>query len=235
MKKIKPEEFTETLKRFCGEALQSVVLYGSAAAGDYTARGSDFNLLIVMEELPPAVLRRLAGPVRTWERAGNPPPLLFTKKRLMEASDVFPVELLDMRDSRRVLYGEDMIAGIVPARANLRLQAERELRSALIQLQRNYLISCDSFRHLAGLMTGSLSGVLCLFRAVLRLYEETVPPGKMDALGKLNGHIPLDPALFRSIQALKTGEIKARKADVEVLFEKYVRSIESVVDAVDKM
>ena len=235
MKKIRPEEFTVTLKRFCGEALQSVVLYGSAAAGDYTAKGSDFNLLIVMEELPPAVLRRLAGPVRAWERAGNPPPLLFTKKRLMEASDVFPVELLDMRDARRVLYGEDVIDGIVPDRANLRLQAERELRSVLIQLRRNYLAVCGRPRSLAALMTGSLSGVLSLFRAALRLYEDPVPVEKMQALEKLHAHIPVGVAAIRSIQALKTGVLKAGKADVESLFEEYMRSIEAVVDAVDKM
>jgi predicted nucleotidyltransferase len=235
MKKISPEQFTETLRSLCGEALQSVVLYGSAAAGDYAAKGSDYNLLIVLEDLPPKVLRSLAKPVGAWERAGNPPPLLFTKRRLTEAADVFPVELLDMRDARRVLFGEDVIAGIVPDRSNLRLQAERELRSALIQLRRNYLISCDSSRHLAGLLTGSLSGVLSLFRAVLRLYEETVSPGKMEALKKLNGHIPVGLETFELIQSLKTGKIKAGKADVEFLFETYVRSIEAVVDAVDKI
>ena len=32
---MKPEQFTEKLKTVCGENLQSVILYGSAATGDY--------------------------------------------------------------------------------------------------------------------------------------------------------------------------------------------------------
>jgi len=43
--------YTEALKRHFGERLVSVVLYGSAARGDYTAT-SDIDLLIIAEGLP---------------------------------------------------------------------------------------------------------------------------------------------------------------------------------------
>lgn len=235
MKKISPEEFTEKLKTACGDNLQAVVLYGSAAAGDYAAKGSDYNLLVVLNDLSPAVLRNLAKPVAAWERAGNPVPLLFTRQRLSEAADIFPIELLDMRDAREVLFGEDVIAGIHPDTKNLRLQVERELSSALIQLRRNYLSVCDSPRRLAALLAGSLSGVLTLFRAALRLYENSVPAEKFQALEKLNGHIPVEPGAFRQIQALKTGTVKIKKVDAGRLFEEYMKSIEAVVDAVDRI
>jgi predicted nucleotidyltransferase len=235
MKKISPEEFTEKLKTACGDNLQAVVLYGSAAAGDYAAKGSDYNLLVVLNDLSPAVLRNLAKPVAVWERAGNPVPLLFTRQRLSEAADIFPIELLDMRDARKVLFGEDVIAGIHPDTTNLRLQVERELSSALIQLRRHYLSACDSPRRLAALLAGSLSGVLTLFRAALRLYENSVPVEKFQALEKLNGHIPVEPGAFRQIQALKTGTVKIKKVDAGRLFEEYMKSIEAVVDAVDRI
>ena len=235
MKKINPEQFTEQLKTICGANLQSVMLYGSAAAGDYAAKGSDYNLLIVLKGLHSAALRELARPVAVWERSGNPPPLLFTSKRLTDAADVFPIELLDMRDARKVLYGDDVIAGIHPDEANLRLQVEHELRSALIQLSRSYLSVCGNPRRLAMLMTGSLSGVLTLFRAALRLYENAVPAEKFQALEKLNGHVPVRVDSFWQIQALKTGAVKIKKVDAERLFEEYLKSIEAVVDAVDRI
>lgn len=235
MKKISPGEFTEKLKTACGDNLQSIVLYGSAAAGDYVAKGSDYNVLIVLNDLQPAVLCQLSKPVANWEKAGNPAPLFFTRKRLTEAADVFPIELLDMRDARKVLFGEDVIAGIHPDTANLRLQVERELRSALIQLRRNYLSVCGSPRRLAALLTGSLSGVLTIFRAALRLYENPVPAGKFQALEKLSGHIPVALEAFRQILALKVGTIKIKKVDVGRLFEEYLKSIEAVVDAVDRI
>lgn len=235
MKKMSPEQFTEKLKSVCGDNLQAVVLYGSAAAGDYVAKGSDYNLLIVLNDLHPASLRSLARPAAVWERAGNPPPLLFTRKRLTEAADVFPVELLDMRDARKVLFGDDVIAGIHPDTANLRLQVERELSSALIQLRRSYLSSCGSSRRMAALLTGSFSGVLTLFRAALRLYENPVLAEKFQALEKLNGHVPVELESFRQIRALKTGALKIKKVDVGRLFEEYLKSIETVVDAVDRI
>ncbi len=235
MKKMNPEKFTEKLKTVCGENLQAVVLYGSAAAGDYSAKGSDYNLLIVLNDLHPVALRSLAHPVAVWERAGNPPPLLFTRKRLADAADVFPVELLDMRDARRVLYGDDVIAEIHPDTANLRLQVERELSSALIQLRRSYLSACGSPRRLAALLTGSFSGVLTLFRAALRLYENPVPTEKFQALEKLNRHVPVELNGFRQIQALKTGTLRIKKVDAGQLFEEYLKSIEAVVDAVDRI
>ena len=235
MKKINPEQFTEQLRILCGDNLQSVVLYGSAAAGDYAAKGSDYNLLIILNDLQPAVLRVLAKPVGAWERAGNPPPLLFTRKRLAEAADVFPIELLDMRDSRKILFGDDVIAGIEPDTANLRLQVERELRSALIQLRRSYLSASNSPRRLAALLTGSLSGVLVIFRAALRLYASPVPAEKFQALEKLNVHVPVAVDCFRQINGLKTGSVKVKNLDTGKVFEEMLKSIETMVDAVDQL
>lgn len=235
MKKINPEQFTETLKTLCGDNLQSVVLYGSAAAGDYVEKGSDYNLLIVMNDLHLSVLSQLAKPVAAWERAGNPPPLLFTRKRLAEAADVFPIELLDMRDARKVLFGDDVIQSLEISTANLRLQVERELRSALIQLRRSYLSASASPRRLAALLTGALSGVLVIFRAALRLYETPVPAEKFQALEKLNGHVPVAVDAFRQVNGLKTGTLKPKSADVIQLFEETLAAIETVVDAVDQL
>lgn len=235
MKKTTPEQFTETLKAVCGENLQAVVLYGSAAAGDYTPKGSDYNLLIVLNDLHLSALQTLAKPVAFWERAGNPTPLLFTRKRLAEAADVFPVELLDLCDSRKALFGDDVIAGINPDKANLRLQVERELRSALIHLRRSYLSACASPRKLAALLAGSLSGVLVLFRAALRLYEASVPAEKIQALEKLNAHVPVSVEAFRQIQALKIGSLKFKDVNTGQLFENYLNAIEAVVDAIDRI
>jgi predicted nucleotidyltransferase len=235
MKKMSPEQFTENLKTVCGDNLKAVVLYGSAAAGDYTAKGSDYNVLIVLNDLRPAVLRQLSKPVARWEKSGNPVPLLFTRKRLAEAADVFPIELLDMHDARKVLFGDDVIQGLEISTANLRLQVERELRSAQIQLCRGYLSASGNPRRMTALLTGSFSGVLTLFRAALRLFENPVPAEKFQALEKLNGHVSVKLEVFRQIQALKTGALKIKKVDADRLFEEYLKSIEAVVDAVDRI
>lgn len=235
MKTMSPEQFTEQLKSLCGSNLQAVILYGSAAAGDFVQKGSDYNLLVLLDDLRPDVLRQMAKPVKAWGRAGNPPPLLFTRKRLAEASDVFPIELLDMCDAHQVLFGDNVISGLQIDTANLRLQIERELRSALIQLRRNYLPVCTSPRRVAALLTASLSSVLALFHAALRLYETPVPSGKFQALEKLNGYVPVSVETFRTLHGLKTGELKKNAVQVDLLFEEVLKSIEVLVDAVDQL
>jgi hypothetical protein len=234
VRNMRPEEFAEAIQNICGAHLRSVILFGSAAAGDFLERGSDYNVMLVLDDLSPAVLRSLARPVADWERAGNPPPLLFTPDQLARAADVFPAEMLDLRDARRILAGGDPVAGLEPSMANLRLQVERELRSALLRLRRGYLRDADRPRRLSNLLTGSLSGVLSIFRAALRLYGQPVPSDKWAALEKLGTQVGLDPHAFQKIRELKTGVRKLKKMDAEPVFQEYIHSIEAVVDAVDR-
>jgi predicted nucleotidyltransferase len=48
----------------------SVVLYGSAARGDWDATRSDLNLLLVLEDASPPALQQLMPAVRSWHEAG---------------------------------------------------------------------------------------------------------------------------------------------------------------------
>ena len=73
---------TEELKRTFGESLTSVVLYGSAAAGDHTGKRSDYNVLVVAERIDSEHLRTFSKSARKWAQGGNPPPLFFTLERL---------------------------------------------------------------------------------------------------------------------------------------------------------
>jgi predicted nucleotidyltransferase len=234
--KIKnPEQFTEAIQERCGDNLRSVILFGSAAAGDYATHGSDYNLLIVLNDLSPAALRALSRPVSAWERAGNPPPLLFTPEQLTQAVDVFPVEMMDLRDAHRILAGEDPVAGLQPSMDHLRLQVERELRVALLRLRRGYLTVSERPGRLAALLVGSLSSVLAVFRAALRLYGQPVPMDKWAALDQLRTKVALNSDCLQRIRALKTGEQRLKTIDAGPLFEEYVKAIEAVVDAVDRL
>src|SRR6185295_9134678 len=57
-----------------GENLASVVLYGSAAAGDHIELRSDYNLLITLHRIGPEDLRLAQAPMREWQRLGHPLP-----------------------------------------------------------------------------------------------------------------------------------------------------------------
>ncbi len=228
-----PEKLVEELKQACPGGLKSVILYGSAAAGDHAGKRSDYNVLVVTEDLGIATLGALSKAAQKWAQAGNPAPLLFTADRLRGATDVFPVELLDIRECHRVLHGDDLVEGLEIDTKNLRLQIEHELRGKLIQLRQRYLLTGAKPKAVGELMVQSLSTFLVLFRASLRLFEENVPQKKMEALEKLATHLDFEVSVFNTVQRLKDGTIKQKEVEMVELFGRYLKTIECVIDAVD--
>ena len=227
------EKMVERLKDDCGENLFSVILYGSAAAGDYAGKKSDYNLMVIARSLNVSQLVQISKSAHPWVKQGNPPPLLFTLERLQRSSDVFPIEIADIKENHKVLFGDDPISGIVISYENLRLELEHELKGKLIQLRERFLFTEGKPKLVEDLIVQTLSTFLVLFKNALRLYNEIPPVKKMEALVELNKHISCDMELFEILDRLKQGE-KLKDLDRIILFERYLKAVENVVDAVDK-
>ena len=230
-----PDIFVEQVRKVLPTGVKSVVLYGSAAAGDHFGRRSDYNLLIVLEQLGMTELKALAAPNKAWAKAGNHPPLLFTLESLKKSADVFPVELLDIRDAHRVLFGDDVLQQLEASEANLLRQIEHELRGKLIQLRAEFLLTEAKPKRVIALMSDTVAKFLILFRAALRLYQKDVPAKKLDALRALGQHISLDRDAIVTIHEIKEGRKKPRDVQADALFERYLRAVETVTDAVDAL
>ena len=228
-----PENFVERIRQALPAGVRAVLLYGSAAAGDHLGQHSDYNVLVVLDRLGLAELQALAGPTQAWVKDGNHPPLLFTKAGLAESADVFPIELLDIRDAHKVLFGDDPVAGLIVSEANLRRQIEVELKGKLIQLQSQFLLTGAKPKQVIALMTGSLSKFLILLRAALRLYVKEVPARKLEALHALTQHITFESEVFVTIHELKEGRKKLRDVQPDALFECYLRAIDAVTKTVN--
>src|SRR4029079_17704451 len=97
----------DDLRATHAENLASVVLYGSAAAGDDVEVRSDYNLLIALNRITPEDLRLAQAPMREWQRLGTTLPVYFTVEELSDAADVFPIEFHQMANARVVLFGHD--------------------------------------------------------------------------------------------------------------------------------
>jgi predicted nucleotidyltransferase len=218
-----------------GENLASVVLYGSAAAGDEVELRSDYNLLIALNRITPEDLRQAQAPMREWRRLGHPLPVYFTVEELSDAGDVFPIEFHQMANARVVLYGKDPFEYVKISDAHLRHQTEFELRSKLIQLRRLYIPASVSIEKLCDLMNESLASFAALFRAVLMLHGEEPPIGKPDTVRATAKLLNLDLQPFERIFAMRaTGERPATEEEANELFGAYLVQIERVVEDVDE-
>ena len=229
-----PDELAKQLAEALPAALRCVVLYGSAAAGDFLPGTSNFNLLIAVEPLTVAELDALAPSIADWIRAGNPHPIVFTPTQLIASRDAFPIELLDIRQSRRVLWGADLLAELRVKPGDLRLQVERELTGKLLKLRARYLLVAGHEDAVGRLMLQSLSTFLVLFRAALRIYENEVPDRKLDALHALAKHIAFNVQPFERLYELKRGAATVADVVVDVPFAAYLAAIEGVAQAINR-
>jgi hypothetical protein len=212
------------------------VLYGSAAAGDHVELRSDYNLLIALNRITPHDLRLAQPPMREWQRLGHPLPVYFTVEELADAADVFPIEFHQMSKARVVLYGRDPFEFLRLSDANLRHQAEYELRSKLIQLRRLYIPASTSAEKLSELMSDSLSSFAALFRAVLLLHGAEPPVAKPDTVRALVRLLKLDDAPFERVFELRAaGAQSLTDADANDLFGDYLAQIERVIEDVDRL
>jgi predicted nucleotidyltransferase len=226
----------EDLRATHGTNLASVVLYGSAAAGDHNELRSDYNLLIALNRITPEDLRQAQAPMREWQRLGHPLPVYFTVEELSDAADVFPIEFHQMANARIVLYGHDPFEFVQLSNANLRHQAEYELRSKLIQLRRLYIPASISIEKLCDLMSDSLSSFAALFRAVLMLHDQQAPVSKPDCVRATAKLLRLDPTPFERIFEFRTGgNLPTSEKEANDLFGVYLFQIEQVVEAVDEL
>ncbi|HEU4767008.1 MAG TPA: nucleotidyltransferase domain-containing protein [Pyrinomonadaceae bacterium] len=226
----------DDLRATHGDNLASVVLYGSAAAGDHNEVRSDYNLMIALNRITPEDLRLAQAPMREWQRLGHPLPVYFTVEELSDAADVFPIEFHQMANARIVLYGHDPFEYAKLSDANLRHQTEYELRSKLIQLRRLYIPASVSVEKLCDLMSDSLSSFAALFRAVLLLNGQEAPVTKPDCVRATVRALKLDPAPFERIFEFRSdGDLPSSEKEANDLFGSYMLQIEQVVEAVDEL
>ncbi|MDO8643954.1 MAG: hypothetical protein Q7S00_03175 [bacterium] len=230
---MNPEQCTEKLREIYGSDLQSVILYGSSA-GEDVHRYSDFNLLVVLNDISFSSIGKSAKFCQKWMRK-NPAPLFVSPQHLETSRDVFPIEFYDMKERHRVLYGTDPLVEMQIRPDFLRLQCESELKGKLIALRSEWIRLYPSRRRGKKLMLLSSSSFLAIFRGLLRLLGETVPPTKREVLIKLTEKTRLDISIFNRILDWLEGSKKLSRSEVLPMMEEYLTTLERVASFVDKL
>jgi hypothetical protein len=224
------DELVTQLRGAYGTALRSVVLYGSAAAGggEHVAKRSDYNVLIIVEDVPLERLRELSAVTRAWRDDGNHPPMTFTAREWQASSDIFPMEYADILERNRVLYGEPPFAGISVAHDNLRLQLERESIGLLLRLRGAVLLAGTDTGEEIKLMTDSLSALMIVFRGILRLSGRKPPHGHAEIAKEVALLAGIDASPFETVaRQLRDSKAVPKERAREVLGA-YLTGMEAV-------
>jgi hypothetical protein len=229
------DQFVSRMRAAGAQNLQSVILYGSAAGGEFHEEFSDLNLLCIVRDTSFTALTSLAPTVEWWSRQKQAPPLIMTSQELQRSSDVFAIELLDMQQRHRVLFGDDLVQGLNIDLSQHRVQVEYELREKLILLRKGLLVAGTNEKRLWDLMMGSVSAFTTLFRHALIALGGVPAESKREAAQLLATRIPFDSSAF--VQLLDIREKKAGRKQFQAsdLFSRYLAAVEQVTAAVDTM
>jgi hypothetical protein len=228
-------EFVARIKQAAGPNLQSVILYGSAATGEFQADFSNLNLLCILRESSFSQLSAIAPVVDWWHRQKHPSPLVLTQDELEHSSDVFSIELLDMQHHHKVLFGDELLAGLkIPMHLH-RAQLEYELREKLILLRQRVLETGENDRALWELLLGSVSAFSTLFRHALLALGDATPHSKREAIQILAKRLPFEPSAFMQLLDIRDHKVDRKQFDVKDVFTRYLAAVQRVTAAVDTM
>ena len=225
---MKLDELVKQLQLAYADGLRSVVLFGSAVAGEHTKK-SDYNVLVVVDALPLERLRAVAAVAQAWADDGNPPPMTFTTTEWRSSADIFPMEYADILERHRVLFGEDPLVGISVKPSDLRLEVEQQTMGKLLHLRQATMGAGGDRKLQLELLEKSLSTLMVIFRGISRLQGD-VPSSDYEELTKsLAARAGFAPEAFVHVIRHVRGTEKIPRDSAEAILQQYLVAMERLV------
>lgn len=229
------DALVQKLTAALGERIVSVILYGSAAAGDWQERASDLNILCVLSSITAQELKLAEPVVHWWTKQGNLPPVLMTESEVEHSSDCFPMEFHDIQERRRVLLGRDVVTGLKIDFSYYRAFVERELRSKQMRLRQKSVELMTQPDRLSKLMSDSISTFCALGRHALILGKRPAKWKKQEILMAISDATGAPLRAAKQILDLREKGNKLAVAEVTALFDEYLSDIAVIVNFVDTL
>ncbi len=228
-------EIVEDLKGIYGEALQSVILYGSGARGEYVPGKSDINFLVVLAGDVADDLENVLPFIPKWKKRAVATPVIMTKSLIGSSVDVYPVEFLNMKRHYQVVFGEDALKNLVFDRKALRLQCERELKGKLLLLRTGFLETEGRAAELQRLLAASIMAFLSVFNALLHMQEQELPRGRREIVAAIAHTYGIDASPFLRCIELREGKQGVPFGELKAVFRSYIAEIRKMITMVDNL
>ena len=226
---------TDDYKELFGNDLVSIILYGSAASGEYIHGKSDINFMMVLSEQGIDSLERAFEVIARWKKRNVATPLFLTEDYVRTSLDVFPIEYLNFQKAYELVYGEDILKDLTFDPGALRLQCEREIKGKLLLLREAFLETQGKGRPLQKLVSQSVRAFIAIFCGLLFLEGKELPRDSREVVRQVCKTFELDSALFEKLLDIRGKKMKAGAAEMTGLFQAYLKEIQKLWKRVDRL
>lgn len=222
----------EDYRKLYETKLVSVILYGSAAGGDFNPEKSDINLLIVLTSMDIGIISESADIQSKYLRRRFSRPLVIDREYIASSCDSYPMEFLDMKERYHVLIGEDVLSSVSPKMEHLRLQVERELKGKWLHLMDEFTFSCKDHKRLFQLTDLSLKAFSPVFRALLKLKNTEIPLKKSELFSAVESAYSINGRPFQNMNELYNN---GNFSELKKQYPNYSRAIKILIDSIEKI
>jgi hypothetical protein len=207
------------------------VLYGSAASGEFSAKRSNINILVVLDDAGVDNLSRARSLLNS-RKHGRINPVFVSEEFLKSSADVFPIEFLDMKENYTLLRGADSLKDLAIDGKNLRFQCEHELKAAIINLKRLCLKGPSA--GLEGALLGAATSAMHILRSFLKSKGAAPRYGKEAALDEIERALNLEMAALRRLLEAKRLAVRLGRKETDLLSRAFVRELEAAAAVIDR-
>jgi len=156
-------------QELAGSQLISLAVYGAMADQAINAKREAIGNVMVLRQVDLVLLQKLAGHGAKLGKALIRAPLIMTPEYIQSSLDTFPLELIEIQQTRVTVFGEDCFAELAFKEADVRLQCERELKTLLIGLRQGLLAAAGRSKALSMIEAGAADALGRTLRGLLWL------------------------------------------------------------------
>lgn len=163
-----------------GKAI-GLAFYGLCVGGRFNPAVQPARNVLVVEKIELPSLRKLSQQGVKLARTGIAAPIVMTPKYITASLDTFPLELLEIQQQHVQIFGDEYFADLPLKDEHVRMQCERELKTALVGMRQGLLRTAGRDRALHDVVVDATEGLLRVLRGILWLRDQR-EPSPSDAL-----------------------------------------------------
>lgn len=159
----------------------------------HSSYGKKERAVLIFEDDPPNIFETLQALMQFIRKKRLIQPWIFNRKFVEESLDAYPLEFLDIQSSyENLICNSDILKGLHFAKADLRLQMERELRGKWLLTRQALLENPYKPASVKNTVLASRTAIYPVLKGFLFLQENPIPSSLMDAIKQASSICKID-------------------------------------------